>query len=181
VQWGLVTHATQFTLRDDSTAPTSGTKLQLELHPNYTCTSAQCTCTTTVRPVRQPCITSHAQKLPLLRPTAPALPPQEASGVLAEVAELTSQNQSLNKTFMALAGASASRQDVGRDSQAVVRDVDGQPIACMHCAPCRSTVHSTGVTAGQSWHTSYLQPAQRAIHALNVPCASLCGKCVNTQ
>jgi hypothetical protein len=30
---------------------------------------------------------------------------QEASGVLAEVAELTSQNQALNKTFMALAGA----------------------------------------------------------------------------
>lgn len=29
---------------------------------------------------------------------------QEASGVLAEVAELTSQNQALNKTFMALAG-----------------------------------------------------------------------------
>lgn len=29
---------------------------------------------------------------------------QEASGVRAEVAELTSQNQALNKTFMALAG-----------------------------------------------------------------------------
>lgn len=30
---------------------------------------------------------------------------QEASGVLAEVAELTMQNQALNKTFMGLAGA----------------------------------------------------------------------------
>lgn len=37
-----------------------------------------------------------------LRP--PLLALQEASGVLAEVAELTSQNQALNKTFMALAG-----------------------------------------------------------------------------
>jgi hypothetical protein len=36
-----------------------------------------------------------------------ALPLQEASGVLAEVAELTSVNQGLNKTFMALAGAAA--------------------------------------------------------------------------
>jgi hypothetical protein len=29
---------------------------------------------------------------------------EEASGVLAEVAEITAQNQALNKTFMALAG-----------------------------------------------------------------------------
>jgi hypothetical protein len=29
---------------------------------------------------------------------------QEASGVLAEVSELTGQNQALNKQFMALAG-----------------------------------------------------------------------------
>lgn len=35
-------------------------------------------------------------------------PLQEASGVLGEVAELTAQNQALNKTFMALAGACAA-------------------------------------------------------------------------
>lgn len=46
------------------------------------------------------------------------LPLQEASGVLAEVAELTSQNQAFNKTFMALAGAQQQQQGAAGGSRA---------------------------------------------------------------
>lgn len=92
-----------------------------------------------------------------------ALPLQEASGVLAEVAELTSQNQGLNKTFMALAGATAQQRAGIYVCTA---------IACMLCAgmyactafkcmyPLQTLLQlyapNEAVAGGPSWSTALL-------------------------